>query len=64
MILKLLQKKSIHTRKDKKSKEASQNKRMRGSMIDDFKEIQSVIPSRMKRQSNWFVIAGETLKGK
>ena len=33
-------------------------------MIDDFKEIQSAIPSRMKRQSNWVVIAGETLKGK
>ena len=33
-------------------------------MIKEFKEIQSVIPSRMKRQSNWVVIAGETLKGK
>ena len=57
-------KKSIHTRKDKKSKEASHNKRMRASMTDDFKKIQSAIPSRMKRQSNWVVIADETLKGK
>ena len=55
---------SIHTRKEKKSKEALQNKRMRGSMTDEFKEIQSAIPSRMKRQSNWVVTAGETLKGK
>ena len=41
-------KKSIHTRKDNKSKEALQNKRMRDSMTDEFKEIQSAIPSRMK----------------
>ena len=33
-------------------------------MSDEFKEIQSVIPFRMKRQSNWVVMAGETLKGK
>ena len=33
-------------------------------MIDEFKKIQSVIPSRMKRQSNWVMTTGETLKGK
>ena len=33
-------------------------------MIDEFKEIQSAIPSRMKRQSNWVVTTGETLKEK
>ena len=42
-------KKSIHTRKDKKLKESSQKKRLRDSMIDEFKKIQSAIPSRMKR---------------
>ena len=57
-------KESIHTRKDKKLKESSQKKRLRDSMIDEFKKIQSVIPSWMKRQSNWVVIASETLKGK
>ena len=41
--------KSIHTKKDKKSKEVSQKKRLRDSMIDEFKKIQSAIPSRMKR---------------
>ena len=56
--------KSIHTRKDKKSKEASQKKRLGDPMINEFKEIQNAIHSRMKRKSNWVVTAGETLKGK
>ena len=32
-------------------------------MTNEFKEIQSTMPSRMKRQSNWVVTASETLKG-
>ena len=56
--------KSIHTREDKKSNEASQKKRQRGSMIDEYKEIHSTVPSRMKRQSKWVVTTGETLKKK
>ena len=33
-------------------------------MIDEYKEIHSTVPSRIKRQSKWVVTVGETLKGK
>ena len=33
-------------------------------MINKFKKIQSTISSQMKRQSNWVMTTGETLKGK
>ena len=33
-------------------------------MIDEYKEIHSTAPSRMKRQSKWVMTTGETLKGK
>ena len=41
-------KKPIHTREDNKSNEASQKKRQRDSMIDEYKEIYSTVPSQMK----------------
>ena len=55
--------KPIHIREDKKSNKASQKKRQRGFIIDEYKEIHSTVPSRMKRQSKWVVTTGETLKG-
>ena len=38
-----------------------QKKKQRDSMIDESKDFH-VIPSPLKRQSKWVLIAGETLK--